>query len=115
MKKALKVFGFAGTAVLVGTASAFAAPSDVCGLINELGKIFKILRTLAFIGAGFYIAQWAWGFISKGDVKMDDVRDKGIGVLVGFLLLFSVGVILEVLLNMAGPGGSLGCNFDAWK
>ena len=86
----------------------------ICELMKQFGGVFSILRTLAFVGAGFTIAGWAWGWISKGEVKYDDVQKKGLGMLVGFIVLFSLGAILSAFMAMAGDGGSLGCVADMW-
>lgn len=91
----------------VAMASATGA-ADPCALIAGMQGVFRTLRTLAFAGAAFFIAQWAWGYISKGDVKMDDVKDKGTGLLVGFTLLFGIGIVLQFL-----PGIS-GCPLGGW-
>lgn len=73
----------------------------VCDLLLEFGDVFKILRTLAFVGAGFTIAGWAWGWISKGEgVKTEDVQKKGIGLLIGFGVLFGLGVLINIFLGM---------------
>lgn len=82
--------------------------ATVCALIEQFGGVFRTLRTLAFIGAAFYIASWAWEWISKGEVKKDDVQNKGIGLLVGFFVLFAMGAILSAFLAM-GKSESLGC------
>ena len=74
----------------------------MCEALQKLHGLFNLLRTLAFIGAAFYIAQWAWGYISKGDVKMDDIKDKGTALIVGFSLLFLVGVILSFVMSASG-------------
>ncbi len=110
MNKVLKTLGFAGVVVLAGGASAFAGANDaICNLVAQLGDIFGMLRSLAFIGAAFIIANWAWGYISKGEVKLEDVKGKGIGMLVGFIMLFSIGLILQFFMSAAEPGGSLDC------
>lgn len=93
--------------------SAFAAPaganlSGVCKLMDQMHGVFEILRTLAFVGAAFTIAGWAWGYISKGEVKMDDLQKKGTGMLVGFVLLFGIGIVLQFLVSSAGAD-ALGC------
>ena len=119
MKKMLKKIGFAGLVILAGATVAVAAQpgaggvgvvnnDGLCGLIIQMQGVFKILRTLAFVGAAFLVAQWAWGFIKAGDVKMDDLRDKGTGLLVGFILLFSVGAVLQFLLSSTGMN-AIGC------
>ncbi|MBQ2017685.1 MAG: hypothetical protein II208_04140 [Alphaproteobacteria bacterium] len=86
----------------------------LCELAAQFGGIFSTLRTLAFIGAAFTIASWAWGYISSGKVEFKDIQGKGIGMLVGFFLLFGVGVIVSAFMSMAGDGGSLGCVVDAF-
>ena len=116
MKKLLQKFGVAGIVVLAGGAAALAAgPAGVgvnqtglCALIEQMQGVFKILRTLAFVGAAFIIAGWAWGYISKGEVKMDDLQKKGTGMLVGFVLLFGIGIVLQFFLSSAGLG-LIGC------
>lgn len=119
MKKMLKKIGFAGLVILAGATVAVAAQpgaggvgvvnnDGLCGLIIQMQGVFKILRTLAFVGAAFLVAQWAWGFIKAGDVKMDDLKDKGTGLLVGFILLFSVGAVLQFLLSSTGMN-AIGC------
>ncbi|MBR2510790.1 MAG: hypothetical protein IKB59_01330 [Alphaproteobacteria bacterium] len=116
MKKIMNKVNFAIVGIMASVAPAMAANEGLCDLITKLGGLLKTLRTLAFIGAGFYIAQWAWGFIKAGDVKIEDVKDKGIGVLVGFVLLFSIGAVLGFLISAAGPNGSLDCaaQLTAW-
>ena len=114
MKNLLKKVMFAGAFVLVGTAVAGAAEnaanlanvtvnnSGLCDLIIQMQNVFKILRTLAFVGAAFLVAQWAWSYIKAGDVKMDDLKDKGTGLLVGFILLFAIGAVLSFVLSSTG-------------
>lgn len=82
--------------------------SGLCVLLEEFKTIFSMLRTFAFVGAAFTIAGWAWGYISSGKFEMKDVKDKGTGLLVGFILLFGIGVILQFLMSTAG-GRALGC------
>lgn len=84
----------------------------LCELVTKLQGIFHILRILAFVGAGFFIATWAWEYISgpkDGADLIKDIKKKGTGMLIGFLLLFMIGVILSAVIKMAAPGGSLGC------
>lgn len=111
MKKLLQKFGVAGIVVLAGGAAALAAgpagvgvdQSGLCALIGQMQGVFKILRTLAFVGAAFIIAGWAWGYISKpADMKLDDLKTKGTGMLVGFVLLFGIGIVLQFFLSSAG-------------
>ena len=110
MKKVMNKINLAIIAVMVSM-PAFAAPAannSMCELVKSMKGIFGILRTLAFVGAAFYIAGWAWGYISKGEAKMDDIKGKGIGLLVGFALLFMIGAILSFLLSATGMH-TLGC------
>ena len=116
MKKLLLKLNFAIVGIMA-TSVAKAAEAGIninanalCGLFQQFGGIFNVLRTLAFVGAAFILAGWAWGWISGGEVKLDDVEKKGIGMLVGFVVLFGVGAIVTVFMNMAGAGGSLGCD-----
>ena len=111
MKNILKKIGLAGVVVLAAGGAAMAAgaaggvgvnESGLCALIGQMYGVFKILRTLAFVGAAFIIAGWAWGFISSGKVEMDDLRKKGTGMLVGFVLLFGIGVVLQFFLSSTG-------------
>ena len=117
MKGLLKKVGFAGAVIMAGAsmpALAAAAADGVsnaglCGLIQQMYEVFKILRTLAFVGAAFIIAGWAWGYISKpGDMKLEDLKTKGTGMLVGFVLLFGIGVVLQFFLSSTGLG-LIGC------
>ena len=119
MKKLLKKFGFAGVIVLAGATAAMAAAAPaagglnangICGIIGQMYDVFKILRTLAFVGAAFIIAGWAWGYISSGKgVDMEDLRKKGTGMLVGFVLLFGIGVVLQVFLFTNNGLSLIGC------
>lgn len=115
MKNILKKIGFASVVVLSGAAAAVAAPAagvsndGLCGLIGQMYGVFKILRTLAFVGAAFIIAGWAWEYISKGEVKLDDLQKKGTGMLVGFVLLVGIGMVLSFFMSSAGLN-SIGCD-----
>lgn len=119
----MKKVGFALLSMLVvvpAMAATTAASPDlsqtVCELMAQFGSVFNILRILAFVGAGFTIAGWAYGWISKGEgVKTDDLQKKGIGLLVGFAVLFGLGAIISAFMSMAGEGGSFGCVVDMWK
>ena len=120
MKKQLKVIGFAALAAFVAVSGASAATTGLvdetglCKLIDEFKGIFGLLRTLAFIGAGFIIAKWGWEYISKTqDLKLDDVQKKGISMLVGFILLFGIGTFLQ-LLGSATGADLLGCVTTGW-
>lgn len=118
MKKLINKANFAIIGLMAAMSPAMAvdaANSGVCDLIENLALLLKTLRTLAFIGAGFTIAAWAWDFIAKGEVKLEDAKKKGVGMLVGFFLLFAVGAILTFLLNAAGDPTKFGCNPDIFK
>ena len=109
MKKIMNKANFAIVG-LMATMTPAMAESGLCDLITQLGGLLKTLRTLAFIGAGFLIAQWAWEFIAKpDDVKLDTFKKKGVGMLVGFIMLFSIGAVLSFFISAAAPGGSLDC------
>lgn len=118
MKEILKKVGFAGAVIMAGAsvpALAAAAADGVsnaglCGLIQQMYGVFKILRTLAFVGAAFIIAGWAWGYISKGEATLDDLKKKGTGMLVGFVLLFGIGVVLQVFLFTNNGLALIGCS-----
>ncbi len=102
MKKIMNKINFAIIGMMVSV-PAFAAGEDgMCAALQKLHGVFNLLRTLAFIGAAFYIAQWAWKYISSGDVKMDDVKNQGTALIVGFSLLFLVGVILSFIMSATG-------------
>ncbi len=120
MKSLLKKIGVAGFVMLAGGAAALAAPAaggvvavnadGLCGIINEMYGVFKILRTLAFVGAAFIIAGWAWGYISAGKgVDMEDLKKKGTGMLVGFVLLFGIGVVLQFFIFSNTGLNAIGC------
>lgn len=111
MKKYMSVLVFAAIVALIivpAQAATGGTEPAICTLIGKMQGIFKTLRILAFVGAGFYMAGWAWDFISKGEAKMDDMKKKGIGLLVGFTLLFIIGIILSFLLSQGGQT-QLGC------
>jgi len=119
MKKIMKKINFAIIAVMA-SAPAWAAgaggANGMCDLIKSLKNVFGLLRTLAFVGAAFYIAGWAWDFISKGKAEMKDIKEKGIGLFVGFALLFMIGVVLSFLLSATGQH-AIGCQAEitgAW-
>ena len=91
-----------GFVVLFSTPANAGRREAINNLIVELSPIFEVLSILAFVGAGFIIAGWAWGFIAAGEVKFDDVKKKGIGMIIGFILLFAIGAILQFLVGVAG-------------
>lgn len=115
MKGLLKKIGFAGAVIMAGAsmpalaaAAAGVSNNGLCALIGQMYDVFIILRTLAFVGAAFYIAKWAWGYISSGKFDLNDLKDKGTGMLVGFVLLFGIGIVLSFFLSSTGLG-VIGC------
>lgn len=120
IKSILKNFALAGLIVIIaaGAASANVNENAICQLMESLQSVFKILRTLAFIGAAFMIAGWAWGYISAGAIGKegkwaDEVKQKGIALIVGFILLFGVGMILTFLTSATGAK-ALDCVTKGW-
>ena len=120
MKKIMDKINFAIIAVMA-SAPAFAVPADttgLCALVNNLKDVFHYIRLLAFVGAAFMIAGWAWTYISKaGDdkngVSIEDVKKKGVGLLIGFALLFMVGAVLTFIMSTPGLEG-MGCDMSDW-
>lgn len=114
MKKLMYKLNFAVVGIMASM-PAFAAERDICKLVAELQGVFKIMRTLAFVGAGFLIAKWAWGYIEGGKVDaMKELKEKGVALLIGFILLFLIGTILTALSTAAGLE-SLGCVGSGWN
>lgn len=106
MKKISKYFLIATTFIMANV-PAFAAGENkaVCDLINSLKPVINVLRTLAFVGAAFILMDWAWTYIKDpSKVTKDDLKDKGIGMFVGFFLLFGVGMILQFVGSTKGAG-----------
>jgi hypothetical protein len=116
MKKVMNKINFAIIGLMVAMPAFAAGPATngVCALIKRLHGVFEILRIMAFVGAAFYIAGWAWDYISKGEAKMDDIKKKGIGLLVGFSLLFIIGLVLSFVLSAAGQN-AIGCQEELVK
>jgi hypothetical protein len=81
----------------------FGATGDgLCSLIGAMQGVFKTLRILAFLGAGFILANMAWELIKGGDGKtsvVDTLKAKGIPMIVGFALLFGIGIAIGFLAN----------------
>ena len=100
MKKISNYFLMASVFVMASV-PAF-ADEAVCNLIKGLRPVINTLRTLAFIGAAFVLMDWAWGYIKGGKAEMKDIETKGIGLLVGFFLLFGVGLILQFVGSNSG-------------
>ena len=112
MKKVMNKMNFAIVALMTSL-PAFAADkdftveTDMCELIKSLQNVFHILRAAAFIGAAFFIAGWAWSYIVNAGDKdkggtVEDLRKKGTSLLVGFSLLFLIGVVLSFVMSAAG-------------
>jgi len=102
MKKIMNKINFAIISLMVSVPAFAAGDNGMCEALQKLHGVFNLLRTLAFIGAAFYIAQWAWDYIAKGDVEMKDIKNKGTALLVGFSLLFMIGVILSFIMSATG-------------
>ena len=124
MMKINKIFVMAALCLIA--VPSFAAKSGmgsmdgVCALIQEFQEIFKLLRTLAFVGAGMIIAKYAWDAISTGKIADETDLTKaakkvGVPMVVGFILLFGIGVLLQVLSSVTGAE-MLGCTqlFTNW-
>ena len=114
MKKLMKRLNFAIIGVMASVSSSMAASGAedaLCMLAEKFGDIFKIIQTLAFVGAGITIAGWAWGYISSGKAinPTDEVKNKGIPMLIGFILLFGIGTVLSIFMKMTGEGGPYNC------
>ena len=121
MKKFMKEFGFAAFLMLsfVGVASAAdnGVTAAACELIGKLSPLIKVLRILAFVGAGFTIAGWGYGYLTSGKAELKDVKEKGIGLLVGAFLLFGIGLVLQFLIGAADTDGAWNCGdraFGVW-
>ena len=114
MKKLMKKLNFAIIGVMASVSSSMAAASAddaLCMLAEKFGDIFSIIQTLAFVGAGITIAGWAWGYISGGKAidPTKEVKEKGIPMLIGFILLFGIGTVLSIFMTMTGEGGNFDC------
>lgn len=107
MKKITKYFVSANVAMGIAMSGAM-ADDGLCALIDGLKPVIKTLRTLAFVGAAFVLMDWAWGWIQKGEVKKDELKDKGIGMFVGFFVLLGVGTVLHFVASTSGQT-YLGC------
>ena len=113
MKNIMNKVNFAIISMMIASPAFAVNERAICSLLDELKGVFNMLRTFCFIGAAFMIAGWAWGYISKGkigdkDGAMEELKSKGTALLVGFILLFAVGIILNFLLSAAG-GRTFGC------
>ncbi|MDR2770301.1 MAG: hypothetical protein LBB08_02520 [Rickettsiales bacterium] len=112
--KLSKIFSVAALGLLGGAVAAHAEPSwtNICSLIDTLGDVFRVLRTLCFAGAAFVLLGWGWQMIKdqKGLAGLDEAKTKGIGLLIGFGLLFGVGLVLQFLPGIVGNE----CNMNAF-
>ena len=111
MKKIMNKINFAVIAIMTAMPAFAENDTAFCEMIRKLQGVFKLLRTFAFVGAGFFIASWAWGYISKagekdGQFSVEDVKKKGTGLLVGFILFFIIGLVLQFLVAAATQGNS---------
>ena len=93
--------------MFTGPALAAGDISGMCKLIAEMQGIFKLIRTLAFVGAGFLLAKYAWEAISTGKLNgeadlVKGAQKTGVPMLVGLILLFAIGTILQVLSSATG-------------
>lgn len=121
MKKLSK---YALSAVAVAAVAAFAQDAlaanvstepAVCDLLRRFKGVIGTIRTLAFIGAAFMIMEWAWTYISDPTkLTKTDIKDKGLGMLVGFALLLGVGFVLNFIGSTSGQE-TLGCITEVFK
>ena len=101
-----------GAIMVLACTPAFAAVgnTEMCNLINQLQSVFKTLRVFAFVGAGFILAKYGWEAITSGklggkDSIAEGIKAIGLPMIIGFALLFSIGVVLGFLSN----GQNFGC------
>ena len=110
-----------GICALTTPALAAGDIGGMCELIAEMQGIFKLIRTLAFVGAGFMLAKYAWEAISTGKLNgeadlVKGVQKTGVPMLVGLILLFAIGTVLQVLSSATGAE-LMGCSteiFPGW-
>jgi membrane protease YdiL (CAAX protease family) len=100
--KISKYFLIVSTFVMANLPAFAVENKGACELIKSLKPVIQTLRTLAFIGAAFVLMDWAWGWIKDGKVEKDKLKDQGIGMFVGFFVLFGVGMILQFVGSTAG-------------
>lgn len=86
------------------------ANDGLCDLIEQLQGVFQTLRICAFVGAGFILAKYGWEAITSGKLGGKDniaegLKAVGVPMIVGFALLFSIGIVLGFLTN----GENFGC------
>ena len=120
MKKMSKYALSAVIALSVLSQNAFAVnmgdQSALCALLSNFSGVIGTIRTLAFVGAAFMIMEWAWNFIKDPDKEAtkDKIKDKGIGLLLGFGLLLGVAFLLQFVSSAAGQE-SLGCIVEVFQ
>ncbi len=120
MKKIMNKINFAMIAAMTafpaiaangGNASGGINGEAICSLVLQLAKVFKMLRVFAFVGAAFMIAGWAWGYISSGKIgdksSLDELKTKGTALIVGFVLLFAIGLIFTFLIEVSNGNWGL--------
>jgi len=102
--------GGLGAAFFAATPAMAAVSKEMCNLISQLQGVFQTLRVFAFVGAGFILAKYGWEAITSGklggkDNIADGLKAVGVPMIVGFALLFSIGMILGFL----SKGNNFGC------
>lgn len=109
-----------GFCLVTGTAMAANDAGPLCDLIIKFQDVFKLLRTLAFVGAGMLVAKYAWEAISTGKINNETdltkaAKSVGLPMIIGFILLFGIGTLLQVLSSATGAE-IMGCNalFNQW-
>ncbi len=98
-----------------------AETNGLCELITEMQSVFKIIRTFAFVGAGFILAKYAWEAISDKKIAGKDdmvtgIKTVGIPMIIGFVLLFGIGTVLQLFTSVSGME-LIGCDkqlFGGW-
>lgn len=119
MKKT--IFFAVGMAILTLPAFAAGDINGMCELIAEMQDIFNLIKILAIVGAGFMLAKYAWEAISTGKLNNETDLVKGaqkigLPMLIGLILLFAIGTILQVLTSATGAE-LIGCSteiFQGW-
>lgn len=116
-----KSFFIAALLCCITLPAAATETNGLCNLITEMQSVFKIIRTFAFVGAGFILAKYAWEAISEkklagSDDMVTGVKKIGIPMIIGFILLFGIGTLLQILTSINGME-LIGCSeqlFNGW-
>ena len=113
LKNIAKKIVLSGVLFMATINGAFAANEGLCKLIDSLKGVFQTLRVLAFVGAAFVLAGWAWQFITSGYGKEKETdlvaaKQKGIGMIIGFSLLLGLGTLLSFLPTISD------CKLTGW-